>query len=371
MPEETPDQTAREWLEQALALPERTSHGRIVAQAESRRCLDAVQLSRLEQSFREWVQQASKAAVRLSRRRILLIFLLIRYTGARLHEVLALDPWRDIDFVRHLVTFGRGASGLDQPGREVQLPATLAQEIHVILADEAFRQATGQVLQIDPGHVRRKFYERAQACGFPKELGGPDALRRSRAVELLQLHMPLPVVQRLLGHSTPNLTAALVSFSETEIRQVARFFLEKEAGRKTSARNTFFGKITTIRQGDIQTQVEMVTLGGDRISTVITNDSLVRLGLQVGKLIVAEVKAPWVILCPGEEAPACSAENCFRGTIARVLRGQITAEYVVRMADGTELCAVVTSATERNLALQEHDPVWATFNSFAVVLRLD
>jgi molybdate transport system regulatory protein len=65
-----------------------------------------------------------------------------------------------------------------------------------------------------------KFYERAAACGFPKELGGPDAIRKSRAVELMQNNLPLPVVQRILGHSTPNLTASFVSFSDDDIRQV-------------------------------------------------------------------------------------------------------------------------------------------------------
>ena len=89
----------------------------------------------------------------------------------------------------------------------------------------------------------------------------------------------------------------------------------------------------------------MVTLGGDRVTTVITNDSLVRLGLKVGTLITAEVKAPWVILQKGDAEPECTAENKFRGTIARIMHGQITTEYVVQMADGTELCSLVTSAT--------------------------
>ena len=50
----------------------------------------------------------------MSRQRILLIFLLIRYTGARLNEVLALHPYRDIDLQRHAVVFRGGA---DEPAR--------------------------------------------------------------------------------------------------------------------------------------------------------------------------------------------------------------------------------------------------------------
>ena len=189
------------------------------------------------------------------------------------------------------------------------------------------------------------------ACGFPKELGGPDAIRKSRAVELLQNNVPLPVVQRILGHSTPNLTAAFVSFSDEDIHQVTRFFLEKESRRKTSARNTFFGKISTIQKGDIQAKVELVTIGGYPVTTVITNDSLARLGLKAGTLITAEVKAPMVVLQKGDKEPKCSAENMFQGTIEKIIKGKVTTEYVVRIADGTQLCSLVTSESSRRLEL--------------------
>ena len=211
----------------------------------------------------------------------------------------------------------------------------------------------------------------AAACGFPKELGGPDALRKARAVEMMQSNLPLPVVQKILGHSTPNLTAAFVSFSDEDMRQVARFFLEKESRRKTSARNTFFGKIRAIQKGDIQAQVELVTIGGYSVATVITKDSLSRLGLKIGTLVLAEVKAPWVVLQKGDVEPECSAENKFHGTIERIIKGRITTEYVVRIADGTQLCSLVTSESSRRLELHENDPVWAVFNSFSVVLHLD
>ena len=196
-------------------------------------------------------------------------------------------------------------------------------------------------------------------------------IRKSRAVELMQNNVPLPVVQKILGHSTPNLTASFVSFSDNDIQQVAKFFLEKESRRKTSARNTFFGKISTIQPGDIQAKVELVTIGGDRVIAVITNDSLARLGLKPGLLITAEVKAPWVVLQKGDEEPRCTAENKFHGTIKRIIKGRVTTEYAVHITDGTELCSLVTSDSSRRLDLQENDPVWAMFNSFSVVLHLE
>ena len=324
---------------QPVPMHERSSHGRIVSVPQDSRYLDPVQLNQLEQAFRQWAQSTPRADVRLSRKRILLIFLLIRYTGAKLNEVLALNPLRDINFDRQSIVFGNPDATL----QEIQLPETLSQEIQAALDDAAFQKSRDGLFNVDPGHVRRKFYERAIACGFPQEVGGPDTIRKSRAVELMQNNMPLPVVQRILGHSTPNLTAAFVSFSNEDIRKAEKFFLEKESRRKTSARNTFFGKISDIQKGDVQAKVELVTIGGDQVTALITIDSLARLGLRPGMLISAEVKAPWVVLQKGAEEPNCTVENKFQGTVARINAGQVATEFVVRIADGTELCSLVTS----------------------------
>lgn len=349
-----------------VPMQEHTTHGRIVSVPKGSRHLDPMQLNELEQAFRQWAQSTPRADVRLSRKRILLIFLLIRYTGAKLNEVLALNPSRDIHFVKQSVIFGES----DATPREVQIPEALSQELQAALDDAIFQKSRDGLFDVDPGHVRRKFYERAAACGLAKELGGPDAIRKSRAVELMQSNVPLPVVQKILGHSTPNLTASFVSFSDDDVRQVAKFFLAKESSRKTSARNTFFGKISTIQQADFQVKVELVTIGGDQVTAMITHDSLVRLGLRPGVLISAEVKAPWVVLQKGAEEPNCTAENRFQGTIARINKGRIATEYTVRIADGAELCSLVTSDSSY-LGLKENDPVWAMFNSFSVVLHLD
>ncbi len=349
-------------------IPSKGFHGRIFPAPDRDKCLDAVQLHLLEQSFRQWADAASRHDVRLSRRRILIIFLLIRYTGAKLSEVLALDPFQDIDFENRSVRFGRPQRTSDRHRRNAQLSRALCGEIREIIADPAFKKAPQSILNADPGFVRRKFYERAQACGLDKQLGAPENLRKSRAVELMQNNMPLPAVQMLLGHSTPNLTSSYVSFSEEDIQQVTRIFMEKESARKTSARNSFFGKIQTIRQGDIQSRVELMTMGGCRVTTVITNDSLNRLGLKAGQLITAEVKAPWVMLQRSVNAPESSADNIFSGTVEKITRGRINTEYIVRIFDGTQVCSMVTSETCRRLDLEAGDEVWVLFNGFSVVL---
>jgi molybdate transport system regulatory protein len=350
---------------------ERSSHARIIKMSDKSNCLDAVQLNKLEKSFRSWAEGSPRADVNLSRRRILLIFLLIRYTGAKLSEALALNPFQDIDFKRQVVFLGKEGSTIKRQSREVQIPASLSEELKIALNEPSFQKYLHNMFQVDPGHVRRKFYERALDCGFPPALGAPEVIRKSRAVELIQSNVPLPVVQRMLGHSTLNVTSSYVAFSDDNIQKVARYFVEKESRRKTSARNSFFGKIRSIQKGDIQTKVEMITVGGDSVTTLITNDSLLRLGLKTGALVTAEVKAPWVILQKSDREPDSTAENRFGGTITRIRRGKITTEYVVHIPDGTELCSIANSENARKIGFQENDRVWIIFNSFSVVLHTD
>ena len=347
---------------------ERGYHGRIFSAPDGDKCLNSVQLHRLEQSFRDWTEASSRADVRKSRLRILVIFLLIRYTGAKLSEVLSLDPFQDIDFENRFVRLGRDHEKSDRSRRKVNISETLCKEIHTILADLSFKDGSRNLLDMDPGFVRRKFYERTEGCGFSKQLGAPENLRKSRAVELMQNNMPLPAVQMLLGHSTPNLTSSYVSFSEGEIQNVTRLFMEKESARKTSARNSFFGKIQSIQKGDIQTRVELATIGGFSVTTVITNDSVERLGLKAGDLIAAEVKATWVMLQKNGDRNACSAENMFKGVVEKIAMGEINAEYTVRIADGTKVCSIVTSDSSRRLGLAEGDEVWIVFSCYSVVL---
>lgn len=351
--------------------PTPSNHARILSAAGSSRCLDPMQLGRLEQAFREWAQSPRRPDLGVSRRRVLLIFLMIRYTGARLNEVLGLNLKQDFNTDAHTVRFRKkdGSGGLAD--RTVQLPEGVSAEVQTAVGIIAQGAGEGHALRLDPAHVRRKFYERAEAIGLPRELGAPEAIRKARAVELMQGNVPLPVVQKILGHSTPSLAASYVTFSEEEMRRVEAFYVDRENRRRTSARNAFFGKIEILRKGDVQAWVEITTPGGCRIGAVITHHSLTRLGLKPGALVAAEVKAPWVTLHRSADDPACSADNVLEGTVERIVRGKVTSEIVARIVDGTEICAIVTEQSLDKLGLRLGERVWTAFSAFAVVLHAD
>ncbi|NLY42228.1 MAG: TOBE domain-containing protein, partial [Desulfovibrionales bacterium] len=314
----------------------------------------------LEQSFWRWAEEPRREDLRFSRKRILLIFLLVRYTGAKLSEILSLNLAQAIDTENFLVLLDK---------REVQISQQVGQTLQALLNDVT--TAPLHSFAVDPAFVRRKFYERAMACGFPQKLGGPEMIRKARAVELMQGALPVPAVQRILGHSTPNLTTACVTFSEEDLRQVTRWHIENESRKKTSARNIFWGKVRSLVLGDVQTLVELATLDGGSLLTIVTNTSAEHLGLMPGRLLSAEIKAPWMILerqdCKGRN----NLENQREGTIVRIRSGKINTECAVLLADGTELCAIVSSPGFLDLNLSDGDSVRVLFSCYAVVLHSD
>ncbi|MDL2286615.1 TOBE domain-containing protein [Desulfococcaceae bacterium OttesenSCG-928-F15] len=331
--------------------------------------LDPLQLSQLEQSFRDWASQAKREEVLISRKRILLIFLVIRYTGAKLNEVLSLRPAIDIDRTAKTISFG-GHSETGSTSRQVHVSDTLLTDFAVLSSDLEVNN-TGCIFTIDPAFVRRKFYERALACGFSKRQGGPEMLRKARALELMQENLPLPAIQQMLGLSTLDLTSAHVTFSEKELEKATRWFLERESGRMTSARNSFFGKITTISKGDVQSLLELNTTDGKTIKTIITNDSVKKMGLKPGKMMTAEIKAPWLMIEKPDRPGSSSAENEREGEITKITRGKINTECIVQIGQGLELCAVVSTPGFDKLSLDLGDRARVIFSCYSVVLHAE
>jgi len=344
--------------------------------APESRSLDAAQIAALEQSFRSWMDGSRRRADYASRRRLWLIFLLLRSTGARLGEVLGLNPLRDLDLdqerpqARFGIADGAGGAG----GREVPLPADVVRALREALDDPELEADRARLFDMDQGHVRRKFYERAEAAGIPRDLASPSVLRRSLARSLMRQDVPLPVVQRLLGQSSADLTAAFSDYSEIEAGDILGEYLKREERRKSSARNRFFGAVSRVIEGPVVASVEITSLGGFKVVSVITRESVERLGIRPGVLATADIKAPWVQLAAGTEEPRSSAANRYPATVRRILTGEsqnddVAAEVMAELSDGTMLAAVITAESVRRLGLSVGSPVWASFGAFSVILN--
>ena len=90
---------------------------------------------------------------------------------------------------------------------------------------------------------------------------------------------------------------------------------------KTSARNQFEGRVTALKTGAVNDEVEITTAQGVTIVAIVTHESAVGLGLALGKAAVALVKAPSVIVVTDGGGVRFSARNNLAGTVARVQAG--------------------------------------------------
>jgi molybdopterin-binding protein len=66
-----------------------------------------------------------------------------------------------------------------------------------------------------------------------------------------------------------------------------------------------------------------------------------------------------------------SARNQIPGTIARIKKGVVTAEVVVRIAGGHEIVAVITMSSVKTLGLKKGSKVTAVIKSSEVMIGVD
>ena len=84
----------------------------------------------------------------------------------------------------------------------------------------------------------------------------------------------------------------------------------------TSARNQYVGKVTRIRRGAVNDEVELTLAGGEHVIAAVTRESVKTLGLKVGIEAIALVKASWIILAQGGAGELkLSARNRLTGTM--------------------------------------------------------
>ena len=115
----------------------------------------------------------------------------------------------------------------------------------------------------------------------------------------------------------------------------------------TSARNHFAGKVSRIKTGSVNDEVQIKLTGGERLVSIITHESAENLGLIVGSAVVALVMASSVIVAIDDDAPLkLSARNRLAGTIRRLVKGAVNTEVVIDLKGGNSVAAIITNGGE-------------------------
>ena len=181
--------------------------------------LDADQMGRLAAAFDAWFADSPSDFIRRVRGRYRIAFLFLRFTGARIGEILNIDDMEDIDFHHSELTISpQGDRNERQGGRVVPLPTAVTLQLLGYLGEYPYMR--GKVFALDQGNFRREFYRRAEEALIPRELSHPHILRHTRAVELLRAGVPLPVVRDILGHTLSSTTAVYVRRTEITVTRL-------------------------------------------------------------------------------------------------------------------------------------------------------
>ncbi len=179
--------------------------------------LSEEQVNRLTEAFQRYFDE-SPPGYRRIRGRAWVIFLLLRYTGARVSEVLSLSvdsiDWRACEVKLPTLKQKRPVH------RVVPVPQLLVAEMGRFLAE--FPNMREELFKITPRAFRYIFSARCKEANIPSELSHPHVLRHTRAIELLRAGVPVSVVQQILGHAYLSTTAVYLRFSGAEVKQILR-----------------------------------------------------------------------------------------------------------------------------------------------------
>jgi molybdate transport system regulatory protein len=139
---------------------------------------------------------------------------------------------------------------------------------------------------------------------------------------------------------------------------------------QTSARNQLSGTITAIRKGAVNAEIDIGLPGGEAVVAQITLPSVENLALAVGKPVTALLKASWLILGTGEEAPKVSARNRLKGSVVSVTKGAVNSEVSLKLVGGDAVVASITNVSVEALGLKAGVTAWALFKASAVILAV-
>ena len=220
-----------------MSLPVNYSGGLTVFEGKAPNYLSEDQVNRLTLSFQTWYDDKGiNDYRRFFRGRYWLVYLLLRFTGARVSEVYNLKL-SDIDFRNaeiKLITLKRHNPKKKGQYRIVPVPTNVVAEISNFImfaqnnasvsfkSKEKFDRYMDNLFTLKHQNFHTVFKERCKEADIPDELAHPHILRHTRAIELLRAGVPVTIVQDILGHSALTTTAIYLKMSGQEAKSILK-----------------------------------------------------------------------------------------------------------------------------------------------------
>jgi len=185
--------------------------------------LNEEQLNSLITKFQEFYDRAKGTKTTRIRGRYFLMFLFLRFIGARISEVAGIDDQVDVDYRSGDVTLAvlkRHSPHKKNMRKTVSVPLQAVNELARYLAQ--YPEMKGKAFTVNRSNFFKLFQKLSLDCGIPKTLAHPHVLRHTRALEMIRAGVPLTIVQQILGHSNLNTTAVYLQFSGQEAKAILK-----------------------------------------------------------------------------------------------------------------------------------------------------
>ena len=134
---------------------------------------------------------------------------------------------------------------------------------------------------------------------------------------------------------------------------------------KTSARNELTGKITSIIDGAVMSEVKITVSPEVTVSATVTKEGLASLGVNLNDEVTAIIKASSIIIT--KDAVKTTARNVLKGKVVEVIKGAINSE--VKLSLGTAIIsAIVTNDAIEDLSIKVSEDAYAIIKASSVIL---
>jgi molybdate transport system regulatory protein len=138
---------------------------------------------------------------------------------------------------------------------------------------------------------------------------------------------------------------------------------------KLSTRNQLKGTVSSISAGAVNAEVVISLAGGAEIVSIVTNEAIKALELEVGKTAYALIKSSSVII--GVGSIKLSARNVLTGKISSVLEGSVNDEVSISLGSGYTVTAVITKSSVASLDLEVGKEASAIIKASSVIVAVD
>ena len=312
-----------------------------------------------------WQQYAESSSMRARRAhaRLWCIFMLLRYGGLRLGEALELDARKDVDTVTGMVHVPGPNS------RDVLLPLSAMRHVRRILSLPEAESMGRDFLRFDQGFIRKSFYAVARPLGLDRAMVGPRAIRYARGLELLDLHVPVNLVQKFLGQQKPSQIAAFLNFSDGAARRMVQSKTLGPSSGTDPLCNSFLGIVEDISVGMRMAAVSVRTFGDMRLGVQCSTRQFVHMEIHANQVVTVLVDPEQIVLSRGRAT--LSMGNCLPCTVQSIHQDQVESFVSLELGDGSRLCATVETPGLLRVGIYEGQKVYAHFPSRAARLCLD